>query len=763
MRPLGSGGVLSTSITVFWAVGLATMASPALAEDAPSAHQDRLNEIVVTARRIQENQQKTPLSVIALTAEDLDALSLTSLRDLQGFVPNLTLAPQQNVGEGAGNIFIRGIGQEDFIAGSEPGVGTYLDGVYLASTRGAIFDLVDVERIEVLRGPQGTLFGKNSIGGAIQIVTAKPQTNRHVRVRVTLGSFERFDAGLVLNQPLSSQLLARLTLQSNRRDGFLRRLPPPFPLSQIPDLDLQAQGGEDTSFGRLQLRWLASEGLTIDLAGDATRKRNPQSAFHVETLRGAPGILPINLLISLGRLPGPTLDDLILPSNFYETLAANAQRADIDTRGLSLDISRDTGPGRLRLILAHRSQRTFFTMDGDGLWYDIASTEFHDSQRQSSAEAQYSGKFGVADITAGLFWLSDRTKSHPTDGLRANGTLYLCNCFYEPDGRPQLDTAKRRLTGESRAIYGQATFHLSRQLSATVGARFTHERKSVEGEVILIDPDTLLPTETVLDSGRAKDSWNAFTWRAGAEFQATRDVMLYASASKGFKSGGFNVRLANLPNLGLTPFAPETARTFEIGLRSEWFDRRLRLNATIFTGNYRNLQLRQQLIIDGNLTSRVDNAGLARIRGAEVEVEAVPSPRLNLRAAYGHIDGRYLEVSGVPGLTLDSDFQRTPRHSFAASLSYTAPLRDGSLSLNVNFTYRSKEQFQITAFAYDQPAYGLTSARLAWRPTNDRWSIALFGTNLTGRHYRVAGRGNATILGAPRQFGVQLETKFGNQ
>lgn len=745
------------SAVIFALAGLGGMPEAASAQDS-TAHLDRLDEIVVTARRRAEDLQQTPVSVLAFSSEDLEARSVTNLRDLQGFVPNLTLAAQQNVGEGAGNIFIRGIGQEDFIAGSEPGVGLYIDGVYVATTRGTIFDLNDVERVEVLRGPQGTLFGKNSTGGAIQVVSVKPQPGPAARIGATVGSLNRAEVRLMLNQPLADGLMARLSLQRVSRDGHMVRLAPPFPSALLPGLDLRREGASNNLAGRLQLRWLAGEHLTLDLAAEATRKRNTQSGHRLEVLdTGASGLIAINRLIQLGHLPGPKIDDATRPDGFYETYAAGRQANDIDSRGISITLSRDVAPGALQLIFAYRTLTTHLATDTDGLWFDIANTEFHDNQRQFTAEAQFIGTTGNVDFTAGLFSLLERTRSYPTSGLRANGTLYTCNCFYPPDRRPLLSTASRSLKGESHAAYGQASIRLAPGLSATLGARLTYEAKSVDAAIIEIDPDTLLSTGAVRDSGALRDNWSAFTYRVGAELQATRELMLYASLSKGFKSGGFNVRLLSLPNLGLTAFGPETVRTFELGLRSQWFERRLRLNATLFQGEYRNLQLRQQKIIAGVTTSQVDNAGRARIRGAEVEIEALASPRLKVRAAYGHLAARYLDTGNVPGLTLDSQFQRTPSHSFAASGAYTVPLSGGSLIFNADYTYRSKEQFQIVASPVDQSAYGLASARATWRPAKGSWSLAIFATNLTGQYYRVAGRNNTSIAGQPRLFGIQFE------
>jgi iron complex outermembrane receptor protein len=246
-------------------------------------------------------------------------------------------------------------------------------------------------------------------------------------------------------------------------------------------------------------------------------------------------------------------------------------------------------------------------------------------------------------------------------------------------------------------------------------------------------------------------------------------MMTYGSVAKGYKSGGFNSRSdLDLPNLGLVAYQPETALSYEAGLRSEWLGSKLRLNATLFTTTYTQLQLRQLTVVDGVETLLIDNAARARIRGVELELAAMPVRGLAVVAAYGHIQARYLDVGLVPNITVHSRFQRTPSDSLSASIDYDVPVRFGLLSLHGDYSYRAREQFQLAAAANDQPGYGLLAARLTLRSTNDRWALALFGTNLTNKLYRTAGRGTLVRLagfayssvGLPRQVGVQLTWKL---
>ena len=220
--------------------------------------------------------------------------------------------------------------------------------------------------------------------------------------------------------------------------------------------------------------------------------------------------------------------------------------------------------------------------------------------------------------------------------------------------------------------------------------------------------------------------------------------------------------------MGFASFKPETARTYEIGLRSEWLQGRLRINATLFQTNYHDIQLRQQTLIAGVFTTLIENAAKARIRGAEVELTTAPLKGLTVSAAYGHLDPKYLDVGQVRGLTLSSRFQRTPRHSFSGSVNYEVPLRSGTLELHGDYSYRSKEQFQVIPAMNDQAGYGLLGARLTVRTRDKDWSFALFGTNLTDERYRTAGRGTLinqvglaySSIGMPRQVGLQIAKNF---
>jgi iron complex outermembrane recepter protein len=643
-----------------------------------------------------------------------------------------------------------------------------VDGVYFARSLGLIMNLTDVDRIEVLRGPQGTLFGKDAIGGAINVISTMPGPRRERSTTAIAGNYDRIEGRMVLNEPLSDRLFVRLAVGLVNRDGYVRRLAPPVPIGLIErvsgqPLDLHEEGDDRSQGARLQLRWLISDTLTADMSIDASRKRERQGAIHIDSIDPRYGIFPeINALIRQGKLPGPEITNALAPVSLLESYAANRNFTDQDQGGTSGVITKQLGASTLKFIGAYRWLRSHVGTDDDGLYFDIAGNDLKVRQHQFSGELQLSRAAGSLSYSAGLYAFGERSELPPLTPV--TDVLYTCGCFYPPGNPPLLTVDPRNLRSDSYAAYAQGTYKITDKLSATLGGRFTHETKKLDGKSYLVDAN-LQPTDVLLATGAAKDSWNSFTYRAGLEYQANSRLMTYVSIARGFKSGGFNVRGdSDLPNMGFTAFGPETAITYEIGIRSEWLNRKLRLNATLFDSEYRDIQLRQQTVIAGIFTTLIENAARARIRGAEIELTATPLKRLILTAAYGHLDPKYLDVGRVRGLTLDSRFQRTPRHSFTASANYEMPLRSATLEIHGDYSYRSKEQFQILPAINDQPGYGLLGARLTLRPRNSYWSIALFGANLADVRYRTAGRGTLinqvgfaySSIGMPRQFGVQI-------
>jgi iron complex outermembrane receptor protein len=555
------------------------------------------------------------------------------------------------------------------------------------------------------------------------------------------------------------------------RDGYVRRANPPFAPTTYTETNLASEGADDRYSGRVQLRWLADDTLSVDLTADASRRRGTQTATHLDAVNPqaiGSNLATVNRLVREGNLPGPEITNALVSPDLLVSSAGGGNRISQDIVGVSLNAVKSAGSQDIHVTLAYRRLRSKVATDADGTWFNLLSSVFDETANQYSAELRTSGSNGALTYTTGVFAYHEDGGVLPVTGA-GQDVLYFCGCLYTSQTLPRTLFPARQIEDTSYAAYAQGTLRLGSRLSATFGARYSIDRKSIDAQLVLLDPATLAPTSQIVGTGANLGRWASFTWRAGAEFQTSRDLMVYVSAARGFKSGGFNVRpVVNLVNLGLAPYAPETATAYEAGLRSQWFANRLRFNLTLFQTDYRDIQLRQQTILGGVVTTLVENAARARIRGIEIEIIGRPVTGLTLGVAYGYLDPHFLDVGLVPGLTLTSDFQRTPHHSLTASFEYRLPLGSGVLAWNADYSYRSHEQFQITATPWDQAGYGLIGARLAWHAPGDRWSCALFGTNLTDRRYRTAGRG--TLLGSagfaysevgpPRQLGVQIKVAY---
>jgi iron complex outermembrane receptor protein len=637
---------------------------------------------------------------------------------------------------------------------------------------GLLVNLTDVARVEVLRGPQGTLYGKDAIGGAINVISTLPGPDRERRANIILGGYRQAELRTMVNEPLSDRLFVRLAVGLVNRDGYLRRLAPPAPLALVEQangrrIDRHSEGDDRGQGGRLQLRWLVTDTLTADVSLDASRKRDRQGPIHIDLILPDSGdIGTLNDLIRRGKLPGPEITNALAPANLLESYAGGKNFTDQDFWGGSLILTKVLGANTLKFIGAYRGLHSHVGTDDDGLYFDVAGNDLEVTQRQLSGELQLNGVAGPLTYTAGLFAFGEWPRLLPWTSI--TDVFYTCGCYYTPDNVPILTTDPRRLSVENLSAYAQGTYKLTDRLSATLGARYSHEKKRLDGKSLVLDAN-FEPTSIVVATGTARHSWNSVTYRADLQYQPTTDVMAYGSIARGYKSGGFNVRgEANLPNMGFVPFDPETALTYEVGLRSEWLHRRLRFNVTLFDTEYKDIQLRQLVFVAGDFTTLIQNAARARIRGAEAELAAVPTEGLTVGAALGHLDPKYLDIGRVRNVTLATDFQRSPHYSVSAWADYEIPVRSATVELHGDFSYRSKEQFQISPAVNDQPGYGLWGARITYRPANTRWSAAIFGTNLADKRYRTAGRGTLleqagfaySSVGMPRQLGIELTTGF---
>jgi iron complex outermembrane receptor protein len=767
-------------------------AAPALGQS--GSNDAIISEIIVTARRREESLDRVPVSATVLTAEVMQQRGVRDAADLGRFVPNLTF--DQGTGNTGGSanaqVFIRGVGQQDFLFTTDPGVGMYVDGVYFPRALGAILDLVDIDRVEVLRGPQGTLFGKNTIGGAINIVSRPPGDELSAVIEGTLGNLERRDIRAVVDLPLvEGKLAAKVAVLSRSRDGLTKR-DEGGPLGNINRDGAQAM-----------LRWNASDAVTVRLSVDYTRVREEATNLRLVGVNPQAPVLSLwNLLVGLPQF-GETWGSQFLTEDPWRSHATGPSRSDLDLKGASATIEWNTGPVGVKLITAWRDQDAFFASDADHSPLPYLHQSVDNQYRMHSEELQLSGRAIDArlDRLVGAFHLQEngtdvfefplaRGLYQGLSSLPAAliplapyptgpGGLPLFECPAAPAGFPCAGGAgnpfnvaldidqmrENRIDFASYALFVHGTYKLTDKLSVTGGGRYSKDEKQLYAFGVRRGSNTIsVPPMTV------SRSWNAFTPKGSIEYQWTDAVMTYASVSKGFKSGGFNGRALS-PGEVESSFDPEKTLAWEVGYKGLLFDRRLRLNVALFLTEYTDIQLTTVgASAEGAVLAIVDNAGKARIKGVEVEMLAKPARGYELNLGVGYTDAKYTRLNpGVTAVTLDSKFAKTPEWSVDAGAQYRHAVSSSlDVVLRGDYSFRSKVYHQpsnIELLSADDT--GLLSARIGVEATDGKWRMSIVGSNLTDELYTVSGiealssLGSADVIyGQPRQYAVEGAWRF---
>ncbi len=709
-----------------------------------------LDEVIVTARKKAEVLQTTPVAVTAFSGAMLESLSASQLSSIGEFTPNMEF----NVGEGGSasqaNIYIRGIGQSDFLISSDPGVGIYVDGIYYARTLGGVLDLLDVERIEVLRGPQGTLFGRNTIGGAINIVTQRPGPETEGLVDITVGQFNRLDvAASAQSTVIEDKLFFRVSGTSNNRDGYGERL-----------TDGVKTGDIDSSSGKLSLLWQASDAVEVLATVDGTRKR--EEALPTSLVRVEPGVSILALYNTLIAGPsGLPIDENIILDNPFESYASAQSVNDLDVWGAGITIDwKINDILSAKSITGYRELDVAFSFDMDSSPYPYADSYRVSSQKQFSQEFQLAGEHDRLSWVGGLYYFYEKGQENISQDVFGG--------LYDLIGLDNSIRSQTDIQARSYAIFGQAVYSLTNSVRFTIGGRYNYDKKNTT-----LFGQRPYSGVITLDNVTREDSWGAFSPKVGLDYQVNDDIMIYANVARGFKSGGFNGRAGD--GAALQAYGPEYVWSYETGVKSRWLDDRLEINITGFYNDYKDIQLLSAMPDPSNpdgadLIIAVDNAGEATTQGFEVEVQARPVSALNIFGGLGYTKAKFEKINpGVTAVNLNSKFVDTPEWNIFGGLQYELVFGNaGSLVLNADASYKSGLYRDVSnSPELYQNGYALVNARMTYIAPSANWEIAIFGTNLTDKRYIHKGVGLANSIGfttanfgRPREWGAKVRYHF---
>lgn len=697
-----------------------------------------IERIEVKARRRTEYIQDVPIAVTAFQGEELENRDISDISQFGDLAPNVTLRPTASL-SGASNaaaFFIRGIGQTDFAVTTDPGVGTYVDGVYLARSVGGVLGTLDVQSVEILRGPQGTLFGRNTIGGAINIVTRQPADEFSFDGRVTLGSRDRNDVAGAADLPLTDNASARISFLSRNQDGFVRRLVGfnnagelvatggKDNASQLSD----SQGNRNNDTVRLTLNYDASDNLNFLLAIDDTSVRE-ESVASTAVISSA-GLVPASALEPID-VPGLGLvspgDPRFITEDIDTNYATGPNGTELDITGVSLTASYSFSTSEFKSITAYRSTEGRFNRDGDGTPFPIGEQTRQIDYEQFSQEFQLSG-YSFDDRlnwTLGAYFFDEEA----TD----NVFVSLGNLFGPP---PSIDI-DNLVDNQSFAVFSQGTYSLTDDLSITAGLRWTRDEKSY-------DTSQVIPVASlVVVDGEAEETFSDFTGRLGLEYKIEDDHLVYASIARGFKSGGFTPRYV-APVESPLPFDPETVLSYEVGSKWIGWERKAQVNVAAFLSQYDDIQL---VLFDTFGAPINQNGGDATLWGIEVEGQIVFNDYFRVAATAGYIDAGFDEVlppseaAAFQPITEDSEFANTPELQASLSPQFRYPVgSDFDLIVRADWIYSDDvhQTFENDPELF-QSAYSLIDASVRLENKPNDWSLTLGAHNLTDRRVIISG------------------------
>jgi len=775
-----------------------SQSTAAPAQGAPPSSQgaatsgDRVQEIVVTAEFRKENLQNTPIAITSVNSRMLEARGQTNITQVAAQAPNVSLRP---AGSSLGNTlvaYIRGVGQGDFNYALEPGVGIYIDDVYFATATGAQFNLIDLDRVEILRGPQGTLAGKNSIGGAIKLYSKKPDGNGGGYIEGTYGSGNLIQGKAAADFTIvPEKLFARVSLVSRHQDGYVNMIdykcahPGPIDtgvpgLGTIPNnlptlvhdqsCGLGKAGGVNYTAGRVALRYNPDNRLDINLSADFDSD-NSEVQPAVLKIANYPNKTPPTNGVPFGPwfITGQkyttyanSTDFTTAYGTYYDPTISHMQQW-----GTSADVQYNfTDKLQLTSITSYRRYTSKFGDIADGSPVSVA-LQFHTLKyHQFTQEVRLNDTVGdgLLDFTVGGFYFNGRGRQSGRIDLSYSNLDFLSDDL---------------IPSESIAGFVNAALHPTSKLTIDGGLRYSGDKKSYTFGRIAPDHSGPAPTVGGLNGVAGHFKHSRLDYRFALDYNWTPDIMTYAQVSTGFKGGGINPR-PFIP-AQVVPFDPETLTAYEVGAKTEFFDHRLRLNTAAFYNKYNNIQLTVFSCPQYSPSPAFPcfaplNAGSADVDGAELELNAFPVKGLELDGSLSYLHFKYTSISanvgipGVRGVQMGMVPPYTPSWKASFGIQYAIDLGQGigSLTPRADVDYESSVYGNATNAPTNRiPARTVANARLTYRSPADDWELALEVTNLTDKYYAVTMDDSLATAGymsigpaRPREWMVSLRRNF---
>jgi len=771
--------ILLTAALVFTLSGNINAQTEATSDEAeakPEQEQYALEEVFVSAQRRTESLQVVPISVTAISGDRIREGGIMNIADVALETPNFTFT-QFNVGEP--QYYIRGIGNTNDSAGSDPAVATFIDDVYIGRTGGTSTDLFDLDRVEVIRGPHGTLFGKNVVGGAISIYTNRPSPEFESRLGLTVGNYDQYMLRGLVNGRMTDNLSGKFSFSKQVRDGYV---------DNVVD-DLVYHDADNTSM-RGQMLWTPSDEVDVLFGLDYSKDDLNGNCRNVNNLE-------LNDPFGVAQaIYAPVIEETTGGDIRKCASSAGAgQKREVGGALLRIDWSMEAST--FTSITAYREADYKWSEDLAALPWGTTTFNLIDQAEeesdQVSQEFRWASNGGETfDWLLGAFYMKENV-DRAENFIGAWGPPFAAQGFFLNDG--DVVFAQQNTT-KSYALFAKLDWHISDTWTLTVGGRYAKDKKSIQQELInqedpaldvgfltLIghpDPQVVLgipangPANLLayLGSGSgsflsvpyqvpASDSWSEFLPSADIKWQFADNNLLYFTYSKGYKSGAFQAQ-TSWPDDAVEPLEPENVTNFELGIKSEMANNRVRINASIFHMDYTDLQVFQligSLLVGGNAE--------ATSQGIEVDVAALLTENWILGITYGYLDAEYDTY-----LLADNDWSgnRLPRsseHSGSINTTYTAILSGGS-AIDFSAVYSAKSDFYFDPANHPgqlEKGFGLLDASVTWRSAGDRWNVSLWGRNLTDEEFRTHSilsnaAGTVDLWSLPRTYGLTVSWNF---